>query len=145
MTLADLAAAIERLPDGAALSLPVAELRELVRDAAEAHGDGDGPIPNGSPSFDEPLMDLSVADIMVATGKARSTVIGWMRELRDLGAYRFGREWRIPRAAWDEFLARRRAGTSVPVTSERRRRKADLGGWRRHVRPGGPDGRTDGR
>ena len=51
---------------------------------------------NGS----DPVMpDLSVENIMAATSRERSTVIGWIHGGDFPGAYKLnGREWPIPRA-----------------------------------------------
>lgn len=87
---------------------------------------------------EEPLMDLSVSEIMEATGKARSTVIGWINN-GDLESYMFGREHRITRVEWRAYLSRRRRGeepkksSSAPNRADASKSKGggdELGSWR---------------
>jgi predicted DNA-binding transcriptional regulator AlpA len=83
---------------------------------------------NGS----DPVMpDLSVDDIMTATSRERSTVIGWIHDGDFPGAYKLnGREWRIPRADWTAFLDRERQGRPAePAPSGGQ--AVDLGRWRK--------------
>lgn len=83
---------------------------------------------NGS----DPVMpDLSVEDIMKATSRERSTVIGWIHDGDFPGAYKLnGREWRIPPADWKAFLSRKREQRPAePVPSGGQ--SVDLGRWRK--------------
>lgn len=85
------------------------------------------------PADQEQLMDLSVSEIMEATGRARSTVIGWINS-GELQSYMFGRERRVTRAAWNDFLRRRRGEGPTPgVEAE----AVDIGSWRSLAAGGG--------
>lgn len=49
--------------------------------------------------------DLTVKDVAVAVHRSESTVRGWLVGKRLTGYKLNGREWRIPRASLDQFLA----------------------------------------
>jgi hypothetical protein len=99
MTLAELHRAIENLPDGAALTLPVVELRAALREW-EAHGNA---VPV-SYDTDEAARALAVSP---------KTVAGWCHAGRFPGARRTGGrggKWIIPAAAVVQYLNEQRAG-----------------------------------
>ena len=122
MRLADrLRALADALPEGGSVTFTRADLLAMLAEDGE---------PSGRQGA-APLMDLTVDDIMEATGRARSTVCGWIAA-GQLRAYRFGREWRIPHEAWREFLDRHRTGE--PAGHAPAPRPApDLSAWRRHL------------
>lgn len=95
--------------------------------------EGAGGETSASPADQEQLMDLSVNEIMEATGKARSTVIGWINS-GELQSYMFGREHRVTRAAWRDFLRRRREEDPSPRVEVE---AVDLGSWRSLAAGGG--------
>lgn len=115
----------EALPRGGAVTFSRDDLLAML----EEDGAENSPAERSTAVLD----DLTVEDIMQATNRARSTVCGWMPELKRLGAYKLGREWRVPRATWEAFLAKRRdrqQGAAAP-SSARRSSKVDTGSWRR--------------
>ena len=109
MSLADrLRQLAERLPDGGSLTLTRAGLLELA--AVE-----DGP----ADPVDVPA-DFTVAELAARFHRAASTIRDWCEHGRFEAAYKLnGRDWRIPHAALDTFLA---AQGASPV--------AHLGAWR---------------
>lgn len=115
-------------------ALPTEEAKvELSRADLVAMLQEDGTEAGSRTADEEQLMDLSVTEIMAATQKARSTVIGWINS-GQLESYRFGREHRITRAAWRSFLDCRRRGENPARASPvagRLNGVADLSGWRR--------------
>lgn len=109
---ARLAAIVDPLPDGAAVSLPVEVIRGWLDEDA-----GEG-------------MDLTIEEVGRLAGRAPSTVRTWCGQGRLPGAYRLqGREWRIPRTA----IAALRGIAHAPSHGAD---NGDLGAWRR-VQGGG--------
>ncbi len=99
----------ERLPPGGFLTLSRDGLLEL---AAE----DDGPAARATLPA-----DLTVAELAARFHRGASTVRAWCERGRFEGAYKLnGRDWRIPQAALDAFLADQRG----------ERRVAHLGAWR---------------
>lgn len=84
----------------------------------------------------ESLEDLDVPAVAAVVKRAPSTVRGWLGGGLIPEAYRLqGRDWRVPRAALRRFLDRQTAEpTSKPAP---RRRGADLGEWRKHIKEAG--------
>ncbi len=121
--------AAELLPAGAAITLP----REAL---LEALGELAGPAL------------LTVAGVAAQLHRSPSTVRGWCEAERFPGAFKLGgKDWRIPVAAVDGFLAAQRSLSSPqnapgpaiagPADAGVRRRRApgaatDLADWRRH-------------
>jgi excisionase family DNA binding protein len=102
------------LPNEASIMLPVAVVREWL-DA----------------ECDDPLADLTVAEVAAKLGRAEGTVRAWIRA-GGLKAYWLGREYRVTRAALVAFRARRKdceVATAPPVAA--RFAAADLGAWRK--------------
>lgn len=109
LTLATLRDLAGRLPDGAALTLPKAVLLEALGSGASAAA--------------TPPADLTVAEFAARFHRSPSTIRGWLGAGRVPGAYKLsGRDWRVPPAAVEAFLARERARYEAPA--------ADLGAWR---------------
>lgn len=114
---------VELLPDGASVTFSKDALREIA-DSNEALPD------NGNA---HPIMpDMTIADIMEATGRARSTVHGWIAS-GALRAYDFGSEKRVTPHAWQEFLNGKRNPSAERHTGRARSEAADLGAWRRQL------------
>ncbi len=115
---------VEAAPPDA--TIPVRWIGELLdQSAVSVESDSMG---NDS----DPIMpDLTVDDIMRATNRGRSTVIGWIHRGDFPGAHKLnGREWRIPRADWKAFLDRKRRGL-LPKPILPGGPRADLGRWRK--------------
>ena len=114
MTLAELRRLAELLPAGGSLTLPREALLELCggdRGALDLEG------------------ELTVAQFAKRLGRKPSTVRGWCERGALQGAYRLnGREWRIPPAAVETFIASQRPNA-------KRRRRDSLGDWREVARP----------
>lgn len=114
MTLEHLRELAERLPDGAALSLPRDLLLDLLNGVAVA----------AEPATD----DLTVAQVAERLHRKASTIRGWCQEGRFTGVYKLnGRDWRVPPASVEAFLNGQRP-QPAPV---------DLGAWRRQRRVSG--------
>ncbi len=105
---------VTALPEEASVTLPVLLVKEWLDLEA-----------------DDPLADLTVADVANQLRRSPGTVRDWIRR-GDLGAYQLGKEYRITRPALTTFCQRQRNG---PRTSERSEgapsRRADLGSWRK--------------
>ena len=110
MSAADLRRVLERLP-GEAL-LPVAFILETL-----AEGD-DGAV------------DLTLPQVAERTGKAVSTVRGWVASGLVRGYKLHGKEWRVPADALAEFFERARADHAAGRAGE-----VGLGAWRRLREP----------
>ena len=96
---------------------------EIRNDGGEALS-----IPHGP--GDEPLGDYTVAQVAEMFQRAPQTVRAWINARR-LRAYKLnGREYRITRAAAEEFLEQQRNGESDGQANGRKS-TADLGAWRR--------------
>lgn len=107
---AALAALVEALPPEAVVPVPSAWLRELL----------------GSTSSEPaPLVDLTCDEVGQLLHRTAGTVRGWCAAGRFPGAYRLGREWRIPRGAITAFQERLARGDASGIGS--------LGDWRAHV------------
>jgi hypothetical protein len=106
MTLAELRRAVDALPDGAALTLPAAELRAALRELEATNGNG------AAVSYDTD----EAARAMAVSPK---TVAGWCHAGRFPGARRTGGrggKWIIPAAAVAQYLNERAVGVSrVPA------------------------------
>jgi excisionase family DNA binding protein len=110
VTLADrLRHLAEVLPPGGSLTLTRVGLLEL------AGADGIQTDQEGTP------VDFTVAELATRFHRSRSTVREWCEHGRFGSAYKLnGRDWRIPQAAVDAFLAEQRGGKHVSL----------LGAWR---------------
>ena len=99
----------ERLPPGGSLTLTRAGLLEL----ASADGSQANPVAAQA--------DLTVSELAARFHRSASTVRDWCEHGRFEGAYKLnGRDWRIPQAGVDAFLAEQRGEGVV----------AQLGAWR---------------
>lgn len=136
MTLAD---RLAQLPDTALV--PVSWVRELL--AAELG-------PTDEPKSAAPAL-LTVADVAARLHRSPSTVRGWVEAGRFRDAFKLnGRDWRIPAAAVDAFIAGQRpktsrddapgttistpADTGVPPGRAQPGGAVDLSDWRKHRR-----------
>ena len=116
MTLEDLRILHQAMPPGSSISLS----REAVGGLLDALGSPEpsGPVPR----------DLSLKDVADRVGRAESTVKGWCHCGKLPGAYKLnGRDWRVPAAALETYLARMGAGRTGSI----RPHSNDLSSWRR--------------
>lgn len=117
--------AIQPLPPNASLTLSV----EWIRAGLEIEGIAASPA---QPS--EPEADLTVEQVAEIMGKKPGTVRGWIRNGLNgirLAAYHFtAKEYRITRAAVDDFLDAQRRRTMEPKPLARQPGSDDLGRWR---------------
>ncbi len=105
---------VTALPEQASVTLPVVLVKEWLDLEA-----------------DDPLADLTVANVALQLGRSRGTVRDWIRR-GELEAYQLGKEYRVTRPALTTFCKRQRNG---PRTSDRSQaapsRRSDLGAWRK--------------
>ncbi len=112
----DLARAVEGIPNGGSVTLPVAWLRERLEGANE-----------------DVVVDLTVEQVANKLGRSPSTVRNWLAAGEIPGAYRLkGREWRIPPAALERFLDKQRTAPQATVMTVGARALA-LDEWRKHL------------
>jgi hypothetical protein len=105
----------ERLPAGGSLTLTRDGLLEL---AAAADGQTDRATVGD---------EFRVTELAARFHRSASTIRNWCEHARFEGAYKLnGRDWRIPQAAVDAFLARQRGETPG----------GQLGAWRAVRRAG---------
>src|SRR5260370_2724237 len=104
----------ERLPQGVSVTLTRDGLLGLATEHAQ---DPDPPAAGG---------DCTIAELAVRFRRSPSTIRGWCERGRFAGAYKLnGRDWRIPPAGVDAFLAQQRGERPV----------ARLRAWRAVRRP----------
>ena len=105
---------VTALPEQANVTLPVVLVKEWLEVEA-----------------DDPLADLTVADVAEQLGRSPGTIRDWIRR-GELKAYQLGKEYRVTCPALTTFCQRQRNG---PRTSDRSegapRRRSDLGAWRK--------------
>ncbi len=105
---------VTALPEQASVTLPVLVVKEWLDLEA-----------------DDPLADLTVADVAEQLGRSPGTVRDWIRR-GELEAYQLGKEYRVTRPALSTFCQRQRNG---PRTSKRSEaapsRRPDLAAWRK--------------
>ncbi len=112
----DLASAVEGIPDGGSVTLPVAWLRERLEGAE-----------------DDVVVDLTVEQVANKLGRTPSTVRNWLAAGDIPEAYRFKRrEWRIPPSALERFLDKQRTAPQATATTVGARTLA-LDEWRKHL------------
>jgi excisionase family DNA binding protein len=98
----------ERLPPGGSLTLTREGLLELAAD-------------EGQTEQRAARADFTVAELAARFHRSPSTVRDWCEHARFEGAYKLnGRDWRIPQAAVDTFLAEQRGEKPI----------SPLGAWR---------------
>jgi len=93
---------VTALPEQASVTLPVVLVKEWLDLEA-----------------DDPLADLTVADVALQLGRSPGTVRDWIRR-GELEAYQLGKEYRVTRPALTTFCQRQRNG---PRTSGQNRTK----------------------
>jgi excisionase family DNA binding protein len=82
----------------------------------------------------EGLRDLTVEEMAELSGRAASTVRGWLAAKKISEAYRLmGREWRVPREAFRRFLDQQTTAGSEGKSGTQPSSKVDLSEWRRHL------------
>ena len=106
---------VTALPNHASVVLPVPVVKEWLELEA-----------------DDPLADLTVAEVAEQLGRSPGTVRDWIRR-GELEAYQLGKEYRVTRPALATFCHRQRNG---PQRTSRRSeatagRRSDLGAWRK--------------
>ncbi len=105
---------VTALPEQASVTLPVVLVKEWLDLEA-----------------DDPLADLTVADVAEQLGRSTGTIRDWIRR-GELKAYQLGKEYRVTRPALTTFCQQQRDG---PRTSDRSAaapsRRSDLGSWRK--------------
>ncbi len=102
------------LPDEASVTLPVVVVREWL--------DMDG---------EDPLGDLTVADVAEQLRRSPGTVREWIRR-GELEAYQLGKEYRVTRPALTTFCQRQRNGPrTLDQSKTAPSRRSDLGAWRK--------------
>ena len=107
----------EALPEHGSVTLTRADLLELAEAAS-------------TEAAEELLGDYTVTQVADMFQRAPQTVRDWIKSGR-LRAYKLnGREYRITRAAAEEFLEQQRSGEPDGQVSGRKS-SADLGAWRR--------------
>ncbi len=105
---------VTALPDQASVTLPVSLVKEWLEMEA-----------------DDPLEDLTVADVARQLRRSPGTVRDWIRR-GELEAYQLGKEYRVTRPALTTFCQRQRNGPRTSGQSETApSRRSDLGGWRK--------------
>ena len=72
--------------------------------------------------------DLTVAEVADVVGRNASTVRGWLIDGKLRGYKLNGRDWRIPRAALQEYLDGQAASVKEPSPETR---EVDITAWRR--------------
>jgi helix-turn-helix protein len=93
----------EHMPPGGSLTIT----RDGLLGLATAESRGSEPA--------VPPTDLTVAELGGRFHRSRSTIRDWCEHGRFEGAYKLnGRDWRIPQAAADAFLARQRGHPGEP-------------------------------
>lgn len=100
---------VAALPADGAATVPCAWLRELLGDQ-----------PPADPDSTRVDVDLTVAGLARLLGRAEPTVRAWVAAGLFPGAWRLGREWRVPAAGVMAFQERERRqaaagnGTRIP-------------------------------
>ena len=105
---------VTALPEQASVTLPVVLVKEWLDLEA-----------------DDPLADLTVANVALQLGRSRGTVRDWIRR-GELEAYQLGKECRVTRPALSAFREQRRNGPRPAERSEAvPSRRSELGAWRK--------------
>lgn len=108
------------LPSQAAVTLTKADLLALVADEAD-------PVPVAR--------DLRVEEVADETGRAPSTVRGWLIAGHLRGYKMNGRDWRVPRDALTEYLKVQLQGAERTPDHSAGEIDVDIADWRRHRDP----------
>lgn len=112
--------------DSAAVTLTRADLKDLLGQNDDAAEDTEETAP---------VADYTVQDVAEALDRSPSTVRGWLSDGVLRGYKLRGREWRVPRAAFQEFQEAEAAGDASRRREGRpEEEEVDLGAWRRHYR-----------
>lgn len=110
------------LPEGASVTLPVGEIRELLDEEPESERENR-------------LADLTIEEIAEEFDRSESAVRAWCQQGRIPGAYKLrGREWRIPVDGVRAFQEAEANGGGAPARATAGPNgDDDLGSWRDHV------------
>lgn len=117
---------LDGMPEEGQITLPVCLLRAWLED--ETIPD-DQPTPAHGSSMPDP--GLTVAQVAAHVGREESTIRGWVGEGRFPGAFKLGREWRIPRVDLAHAL---KSGAENDGTTKREPEitgRGDLAAWRK--------------
>ncbi len=107
----------ELLPEGMNIQLTREGLRELAKNLDE-----------DVPAASTALEDLTITEAGKLVKRSASTIRGWLGRGEIPEAYRFhDREWRIPRQALEEYMARARH----PQEKRSAKKAVDISEWRR--------------
>lgn len=114
---------VSGLPEGASVTLPVAEIRELLDE---------------EPEREDRLADLTIEAVAEEFDRSESAVRAWCQEGRIPGAYKLrGREWRIPVEGVRAFQAAEANGNGRPArTTAGPGGDDDLSSWRDELQNG---------
>jgi len=94
----------ERLPPGASVTLTRDGLLELAA------------VAGGRLEETAPQADFTVGELALRFDRSPSTIRDWCEQGHFEGAYKLnGRDWRIPEAAVDAFVARQRRQPQEPL------------------------------
>jgi excisionase family DNA binding protein len=123
--LAALCALRPGLPEGAAVTVPIAWLSEALDGSGDTGAPSAGPVPRA---------DWTVRELADRFGRRPGTVRAWVEAGRFPGAYRMhgSKEWRIPASALAAFEeAQRQGGRQAGARFRTKPKAVDLGAWRR--------------
>lgn len=111
-------AMVDAMPPGSSITLPV----DWVRCQLELE-----------PAENKIAGDLTVSDVARELGRKPNTVRDWVRSGQLRGYLFRGREYRVTRAALNDFIEAQRQ-KSGPAPGRSSEKVADLGSWRRFRR-----------
>jgi excisionase family DNA binding protein len=117
---------LDGMPEEGQITLPVCLLRAWLDDET---------IPEGTPTqaTASPMPDpgLTVAQVAAHIGREESTIRGWVGEGRFPGAFKLGREWRIPREDLAHALTPRGENQTEFTRDPEITGRGDLTAWRK--------------
>jgi excisionase family DNA binding protein len=117
---------LDGMPEEGQITLPVCLLRAWLDDET---------IPEGTPTqaTASPMPDpgLTVAQVAAHIGREESTIRGWVGEGRFPGAFKLGREWRIPREDLAQALNTGGGNEAGRAREPEITGRGDLAAWRK--------------